>query len=237
MSLVPCVRGSRSYPCLTPYRGRCASCFRSPSWARGDWRDYGIAIVFSSLNAGTGQALLDSLDTTRMWWVRSPVVTLLLDHPDQVRNLLHHAMDRRGIFALDDLVETLVKPSPLMVSFCFSGAQIIERKYCSLIIAYEVCHDVTLLRRLWQPNYRGPIAILILELVDGLSRREPARNGFRAGRSLVASWMKRIEGGLDNVVRVRRAKRLGKHVLNRRRRSSRREPSCRRSRQFLLAPA
>ena len=45
----PCGRGWRSCPCPSPYRGRHASCFRSPSWGRGDWRDCGLPFCFLAI--------------------------------------------------------------------------------------------------------------------------------------------------------------------------------------------
>src|SRR5438067_3689126 len=93
-----------------------------------------------------------------------------------------------------------VKPRPLTTSLCLTGVQILERKYCSLIlaIAFLVAIGLELL---------GNLVSEELELVDCL-----ASQGGDFG--LVAKLDESVEGGLDDIVRVRRAEALGEHVLH-----------------------
>src|SRR3981189_35614 len=82
-----------------------------------------------------------------------------------------------------------VKPSPLMTSLCLTGVQILERKYCSLILAVAF------------------LSAIGLELLYCFAAQCGAFG-------LVAKLDESVEGGLDNVVRVCRAERLGEHVLH-----------------------
>src|SRR5258707_5735433 len=93
-----------------------------------------------------------------------------------------------------------VKPRPLTTSLCLTGVQILERKYCSLIlaIAFLVAIGLELLGNLLSEE---------LELFDCL-----AAQGGDFG--LVAKMDESVEGGLDDVVRVRRTEALGEHVLH-----------------------
>src|SRR5260370_26754886 len=93
-----------------------------------------------------------------------------------------------------------VKPRPLTTSLCLSEVQILERKYCSLIlaVAFLVAIGLELLENLLSEE---------LELFDCF-----AAQGGDFG--LVAKLDESIEGGLDDVVRVRRAEALGEHILH-----------------------
>src|SRR5260370_10104678 len=93
-----------------------------------------------------------------------------------------------------------VKPRPLTTSLCLTGVQILERKYCSLIlaVAFLVAIGLELLGNLLSEE---------LELFDSF-----AAQGGDFG--LVAKLDESIEGGLDDVVRVRGAEAFGEHVLH-----------------------
>src|SRR5260370_14742729 len=93
-----------------------------------------------------------------------------------------------------------VKPRPLTTSLCLSEVQILERKYCSLIlaVAFLVAIGLELLENLLSEE---------LELFDCF-----AAQGGDFG--LVAKLDESVEGGLDDVVRVRGAEALGEHVLH-----------------------
>src|SRR5258705_7804394 len=93
-----------------------------------------------------------------------------------------------------------VKPRPLTTSLCLTGVQILERKYCSLIlaVAFLVAIGLELLGNLLSEE---------LELFDCF-----AAQGGDFG--LVAKLDESVEGGLDDVVRVRGAEALGEHVLH-----------------------
>ncbi len=88
-----------------------------------------------------------------------------------------------------------------MTSLCLTGVQILERKYCSLILAIAL---VSAMRELlW----------ILLDRVELRALPLPCRAGRRL-RPLLRSWDESVEGGLDDVVRVRRAEALGEHVLH-----------------------
>src|ERR1700722_3292698 len=83
-----------------------------------------------------------------------------------------------------------VKPRPLMTSLCLTGVQILERKYCSLILAIALVSAMReLLESCWS---RGKS----LELFHWLTAQ-------RGGFGLVAKLDQSIERSLDDVVRVR----------------------------------
>src|SRR3981081_3726477 len=93
-----------------------------------------------------------------------------------------------------------VKPRPLTTSLCLTGVQILERKYCSLILAVALLVAIGL-------ELLGNLLSEELQLFDCF-----AAQGGDFG--LVAKLDESVEGGLDDVVRVRRAQTLGEHVLH-----------------------
>src|SRR5206468_5229899 len=82
-----------------------------------------------------------------------------------------------------------VKPRPLMTSLCLTGVQILERKYCNLILA---------------------VAFLVAIGLELLCCFAAQSGDF----GLITKLDESVESGLDDVVRVSGAEALGEHVLH-----------------------
>src|SRR5260370_13298911 len=113
-------------------------------------------------------------------------------------DLGEHATDGWGVFALDDLVEAgeaeALDDELVLDRGADLGTEVLQLDFGGCVLG---CHE------------RAPLNLLSeeLQLFDCL-----AAQGGDFG--LVAKLDESIEGGLDDVVRVRRAEALGEHLLD-----------------------
>src|SRR5258708_107815 len=172
-----------------------------------------IAIV-SSLNAGGlfGPATRMILWCRRDVGAKSPFLLMLnslclsptlnpklFDDADEMGNLCDHAADGWGVFALDDLVETseakALDDELVLDRGADLGTEVLQLDFGGCVVG---CH--------WT---RAPENLLSeeLQLFDCL-----AAQGGDFG--LVPKLDESVERGLDDIVRVRGAEALSKHVLH-----------------------
>src|SRR5665213_1595415 len=116
-----------------------------------------------------------------------------------MRNLCHHATDGWRVFALDDLVETgeaeALDDELMLDRGADLGTKVLQLDFGGCV---GISHWI-----------KAPLNLLSeeLKLFDCLT----AQSG---DFGLVAKLDESVEGGLDNVVRVGGAERLGEHVLH-----------------------